>query len=460
MGLLDRLKRLVPIFGGTAGAGRQMLSGVYSSQRGEPPMRGTQEYLESYETNPWVRSIAGRVAGEVANTEWQLKRNDRDEPVTKHVMLTALRRPNTLMSGRGLFRVTQLSLDLVGDAFWLKQRNGVGAPVMFWPIPAHWIAETPTPAKPTFRVAWRAWQAEIPETEVVWFHDPAPANPYLRGAGVVRAMGDEIETDEYAAKHAKQLFFNRAMPELVIQDEGASEEEVRRHEMAWNQRLQGLFRAFKPYFVNRKLEFFQPQQMNMENLTLVPLRKHERDIQLQCWGMPPEQLGIIENSNRATIEASDFVFQERLIKPRRDFLADELTYKLAPEYDARLQVGYRNTVPTDKEQRLKAMSAAPWAFGRSEWRELAGALGDMRAGDEPMVSLQFAKTQQDWGLRGAADAAGILVRAGYDPIDAARIAGLPPIKHTGTLPITVQPEEKPEPPPGPAQEPEPEPTAA
>jgi HK97 family phage portal protein len=349
-----------------------MLSGVYSGGYGEPPQRGTQEYLESYETTPWVRAVAGRVAQEVGSTEWRLKRSDRDEPVPRHILLQVLRKPNALMSGRGLFRVTQLSLDLVGDAFWLKVRNKVGAPVEFYPIPAHWIAETPTPQRPRFRVSWRSWQAEVPETEVVWLHDPAPANPYLRGSGVVRAIGDEIETDEYAAKHAKQLFFNRAMPELVVQDPGADGDELKRHEMAWNQKLQGLFRAFKPYFVNRKLEFFQPQQMNMENLTLVPLRKHERDIQLQCWGMPPEQLGIIENSNRATIEASDYVFQRRLIKPRRDFLADELSLKLCPEYDERLVLAYVDTVPADKEYQLNVAKAASWAFDVDEVREMAG----------------------------------------------------------------------------------------
>jgi hypothetical protein len=37
------------------------------------------------------------------------------------------------------------------------------------------------------------------------------------------------------------------------------------------------------------------------------------------------------------------------------------------------------------------------------------------------------------------DAAGALVRAGYDPADALRAVGLDPIKHLGLLPVTVQP---------------------
>lgn len=40
------------------------------------------------------------------------------------------------------------------------------------------------------------------------------------------------------------------------------------------------------------------------------------------------------------------------------------------------------------------------------------------------------------------EAAGALIRAGFDPADSLRVLGLPNIKHTGTLPITVQPEDQ------------------
>jgi HK97 family phage portal protein len=43
------------------------------------------------------------------------------------------------------------------------------------------------------------------------------------------------------------------------------------------------------------------------------------------------------------------------------------------------------------------------------------------------------------------EAVGQLIRAGFDPASALAVLGLPPIKHTGTLPVTVQPEEMPAP---------------
>ncbi len=300
MGLLQRIKQaLTP-------AGRRMQTGVWGSRAGDPPARGTREFLQVYETSPWVRAVAGKTATEVGKTVWTLEGKGR--PVTEDqpggLLLKVLRRPNPYMSGMQLIKLTQLCLDLVGDSFWLKGRSGLGAPVEFYPIPPHWIAETPTPSNPQFRVSYYGWQDTIPESEIFWMRDHTPSDPYRRGSGIIRAQGDELETFEYASKHAKQLFFNRAIPEFVVMDEGAGDPEIDRHEKAFNQKLQGLWRWYKPYFTNRKLEFWQPQQMNLENLTMVPLLKHERDTIIQTWGFPPEELGIVENSNRATAEAA------------------------------------------------------------------------------------------------------------------------------------------------------------
>lgn len=376
------IRGMTGVFSALVGRGRSMLSSVFRGRVGDPPVRGTREFLEVYETSPTVRSVFGRIATSVGSTEWQLE--GKGKPITNHLLLSALRSPNVFMSGHQLLKITQLCLDLVGDAFWLKVRNGLGAPIGFYPIPPHWIAELPTPDNPTFRVSQYGWQERIPDTDIFWIHDAAPVDPYRRGSGLVRAMGDELETAEYASKHAKQIFFNRAIPEFVVMDEGASTDEINRHEVAFNQRLQGFWRWYKPYFVNRKLDFWQPQQMNLENLTLVPLMKHERDVIFQTCGMPPEQMGLVENSNRATIDGSDYVYESRIVRPRREFLRDAIQTGLAPEYDERLVFGFVDTVPEDKEHRLNIAKAAPHALTLDEWRAMGklqpvgGELGGAR----------------------------------------------------------------------------------
>lgn len=367
-------KRVVGIYSDLVGAARAGMRALFMGRNGEPPIRSTRELLEIYETSPWVRAVHGRISSSVGSTEWYVTRSDRpDAPeITDHMLLRVLKNPNPMMSGHEFMKITCLHLDLVGDAFWLKSRNGFGAPVQLMPIPPHWVMELPTPERPAFRISFGSWQEWIVEGDIAWLHDAGPANPYRRGSGIVRAQADEIETHEYASKHAKQLFFNRATPEYVVMDEGAEQTEIDVHETAWLQRLQGYWRWQKPYFTNRKLEFWQPQQMNLDNLTMVPLMKHERDVILQTTGIPPEQLGIVENSNRSTIDGSNYVYESRVVKPRREFIRDALQLRLVPEYDERIVLNFRDTVPEDKEHTLNVASKNPGALTFDEWRKLSG----------------------------------------------------------------------------------------
>jgi hypothetical protein len=417
---------LAPIrnfFGGILrGRGAQVASGA---MRSDPPPMGTREFLEQYETSPWVRGMLQKVGQSIGSTVWQLWRIDRETQVFGHRLERLLRRPNPMMTGRAIWSGAQVSLDLVGCCFFVKERNGLRVTTGLWPIPAHWVAETPTPAKPTFRLSHGKLQATIPQSEVLWINDPAPENPYRRGSGIMQALGDEIETDEYSAKHAKQLFFNRAMPEVVIMDPEAKEDEIRVYERKWNQRLRGLWRALQPYFTNREFKFWQPQQMNLENLTLVPLRKWQRDIQLQAYGMPPEQMGLLENSNRATIDASDFVYQDRIVQPRREFLADALTIGLASEFDNRIEVRFLSTVPGDKAHELAVMAKFPWAFTRDQILVASGrpAIGG-KEGQERCVPLNSYITTDPLDQEQRPSGAGGTQRAGdEDASGAAQRAG-------------------------------------
>src|SRR3990167_4178500 len=50
-----------------------ILSRIQGNQpSGDPPSRGASGMLESYSTMPWVRAVAGRVAGSMAAVEWRL----------------------------------------------------------------------------------------------------------------------------------------------------------------------------------------------------------------------------------------------------------------------------------------------------------------------------------------------------------------------------------------------------
>jgi hypothetical protein len=173
-----------------------LVSGVFPVSSGEPPAMGTSDLLEGYDTMPWLRGIASKVGASVAGVlmgggvyrlreggkvvrmpgvqrafgeaRWkmmaELERKGLAELVDEHPFYEAITQPNPFMSGLGLYKITNVHVDLVGDSYWVKERNGLGTPVGYWPVPPNWVMEHPIPSRPAFRIGWRAWQVVIPES--------------------------------------------------------------------------------------------------------------------------------------------------------------------------------------------------------------------------------------------------------------------------------------------------------
>lgn len=386
------------------------IGSIISSRWGQPPTYGTKGLLEMYSKSPWLRAAAAKVSAATAGVPWRiyavrgsqgralLRRDvqsadlqvrhqmlkelkaegDLVDLTEKHPAIDFLNRGNPLVVGLQAAQVSQIWLDLTGDAYWMLERNGSDMPLRYWPIPPHWVTRIPVADNMTYEIQMPGWYGEIPATEIVWFKDIDPVNPYSRGSGLTRSLSDEIETDEYAAKHTKSWFYNRAVPELIVGVEGASEESLRRAEARWNEKHQGFWKAFQTHWHSGKLEVEQLGS-SFKDMQLTELRQYERDAIIQVWGVSPEILGIVENSNRATIDAADYVFSRWVLSPRKELQRAILQERLIPEYDERLILDYENPIPADKDRELKAAKAAPHTLTRDEWRE--------RQGEEPMEGV-------------------------------------------------------------------------
>lgn len=392
------------ILGDSADPVIQGLSSIISN-RGTPPMRHVEDLLVAYSRAPWLRAVVGKIGFTTASTPWQLFAETPGGPEAPPVTNSALKRAgypyrkrqmaqkqfdnslvqienhpalelldwfNPLMTGLGALKLTQNHIDLVGEAFWIKQRDPLGKPVGLWPMPPPWVRSTPRADSPFYVIQHNALTIQVPITEMVWFLDIDPARPYWRGKGTGESLGDELEADEYAAKHTKTEFYNRGVPELLVTAEGLGDDETRRLEADWKQRNRGLFKALQVYFLNRKVDVKQLGQ-SFKSLQLIQLRQFERDMVIQVFGVPPEILGIIEKSNRSTIEAADFLFSRWVLIPRLELQRTTIQEALiTPDYDERLILDYQSPVDEDFERKMQAAKAAPHTMRVNEWRELQG----------------------------------------------------------------------------------------
>jgi hypothetical protein len=174
-----------------------------------------------YET-PEARSTkrgAKRYANvQMAANEWRwramqkYRAQKRLREIDDHPMIDMLAKGNELMSGYEAMKLSAIWLITVGEAFWVVERNKFGMPVGYWPIPPWWVLDTPRSDHPYFRMQFPGWNGEVPATEVKWFRDPNPVDPYGRGAGRAHSLGDELDNDSYAARYVKSYFYNSAVP--------------------------------------------------------------------------------------------------------------------------------------------------------------------------------------------------------------------------------------------------------
>lgn len=343
---------------------------------GEPPKRGNRELLRAYGSAPWLRAVAGRIAAELASVaEWKLfipaKKGGERKEIERHALLDLLNRANPAMTGATALKLTQLWIDLPGEAFWILERNAQGHPVEFWPVPPQWVLDIPGRTRNTFRVSHGDFQREIPASDVVWLREVDPENPYGRGSGIARSLADELDTDEYAAKRVKAFFYNGTSPEILVSAQGMNQEQARQAKERWESEHRGFWNSFRTFWTGSQITVNR-LDTTFKDMQLIELRKWQRDIVTEVFGIPPEVLGIIENSNRATIDASYYLFARGVLRPRLEFLRTELQEWLVPQFDERLELGFVDPVPEDDEFKLKATQARPGAFTDNEVRELAG----------------------------------------------------------------------------------------
>ena len=380
-------------------------------RHGRLPRRGTYELLMAYSTMPYLRSSVHKIAFNAAIVPMRLYAKTRpgkankdpfSDPSAKaiedftmksmsckylngnivvekrlnaireypnHPMMKLLANPNPDMDGRTLRQLTTSWLDVVGDAFWAFDTDANGLPTKIWPLPPHWVTETPSKYQPFYRVnVGMVGVYDIPATNMLWFKDPSLENPYMRGVGHGQALSDELDADEAAAKHIGAFFFNDCLPPALISVKDADDDTLAHARAKFEGEHLGFEKAYRAAWTGGEIDI-KRLDTSFNDMQLVQLRKFQRDIVIQTFGLSPEMLGILDNSNRATIFEARALFAENVLTPRLELIRSTLQ-KFAALYDERLIVAFDDPMPSDEKHALDVAKAAPWIPSTDEWRSM------------------------------------------------------------------------------------------
>jgi len=365
----------------------------FDQQRGlrklwtQAPEGNVASLLELYHTNPRLDAIDIK-ATHIASVPWALYDKaawdaspDEAQPILNHPATALLLEPCPAypeIDGSVFIYLTYVYKRLTGEAYWWKIRNGSFIEALYI-MPKSWCLQTPSYGSPYFLFmpmgVAGGQTVKADPADIVWFKSPNIADPYSRGRGRSENMLDEYESDELAAKYQKNYFYNDATPPIAISAPGATEQEVTQLKQSWMQRVGGFLRARAPAFLTwegAKIEKIADSQREMD---FVESRKFMRDMANQHEQLPPEIAGIIENSNRSTIDAAFYLLMKNVLVPEIAALDATITRQLiAADYDNRIVYRHKNVTPQDEAFKLQKVNegVSRGMLTRAEWRKAMG----------------------------------------------------------------------------------------
>ena len=336
-----------------------------------------EAYIKAYGEIGWLFAVVSRIGFSVGEAEWKLYRETRDGPqeVLNNPLWSLWNNPNPFYTAQDLLELSQIYLDLTGEAFWIMNLTRGRRPAEIWVVPPHAMRIVPSEADYIAGYVYQRGTRRVPfeVDEVIHFRYPNPADMY-RGLGPVQPIAVDLDTEAYSAKYNRNFFLNSARPDAVLESERPlGDEQFQRLKQEWAMGHQGVERAHRVGILEEGLTYKQIS-LSQQDMAFIDQRKLNRDAIIGAYGVPLSILGITESVNRANAEAGEYTYAQHVISPRLQRIRRALNKWLAPRFGQGLTFDFDDPTPEDREaNRLEAESGVGTGYLMvDEGRELMG----------------------------------------------------------------------------------------
>lgn len=317
----------------------------------------------------WVFAANSAISEECASVELKLykgKKNGDREEIFDHEILDLLKRPNGWLRGSQFWSLYYQYMNLTGEVYILKMRNGeimdAGSseiPHALHIVPSHLASLILGDTKDDSYI--RFIGKDIPLGSFIRDINPDPENPY-KGRSVITASAMTLDTDYRMREWNRGLFANAARPSAVLEVPDVMTDEVyQRLSKQMDEAHAGSDNAFKQIILEGGAKLV-PYSLNQQDLDFLSSRKFSKDEIFAMFRVSPSIAGMTEDVNRANAEAQDYTMAKRVVLPRVRGLKELLNIELIEKYDPALEIDFVNPVPEDKAQEL-----AEDAQGVNKW---------------------------------------------------------------------------------------------
>ena len=320
------------------------------------------------------------------------------DEVDTHPILDLLHQPNQHSTHAELFEVLSMQLDFYGNAYLYLEgaTSPTSKPKAIYPLKPQNVKINRTDMFPeqvtsyTYRHKTREYTFQ--PYQILHIRESNPDDPLL-GFGSVQAMSDSVDLDLSARQWNRAFFRNSARPDLILKSKFKTREQMDPIRLQFEDRYRGTENAHKVAILPDGVE---PDKMgwSQKEMDFVEQLKWSRDDILSGLRTPHVVLGLGagENLNRATAEATNYIYALRTVTPRLRRIALFLNALLIPRFEKSLVLDFDNVVPQDEEMEIKKRVAALGGAPYQTVNEVRDELGltPVEGGDAVMAPFNLA----------------------------------------------------------------------
>lgn len=361
------------------------------------PIDTKREQLDSYVG--WVTACVGTIAQDLRTNPWAVWRKsgkDREdwEPLEVAKLPQVFKMPNSIDKTWGqLVERRNLHKDTTGEAYWHLITTSPGGKVLgIEMIQPDYVKE------PVFDNTDRlitGWKVEVPgrnadtlpALDVIPDFYPSPKDPF-RGASPIEAFALAHHFDLYLRAYGVKLIRDGALVSQYVKTE---QELTPDQAAALEERFTQKYRTPGRMGVFGKGASVEAPGLPLRDLDLLRALKPSRELILGMYKMPASKLGIVEDANRANMDAASKNYAENALLPRLktfDEIVNSILLRLGLNPD---QFAYESESPVEEDRDTIFKEAIEkLKSGAIKVNQFLNEIGDEDQGDEGEVYLMPA----------------------------------------------------------------------
>lgn len=306
----------------------------------------------------WVFIAVDKVGKAVSSVRYKVmkyEKNGDDKEVFDGELVRFIEKPSQHFTGKDFSYLTTAYKELTGNAFWdirdLKEIKPLIA-TKVQPI------TTKDGQLTGYKYTQGATVTSFALDEVAHDRYADPSNPYW-GVGKLSKISKWVDTSVYANEFNRLFFVNGAQFGGFLETDEETMERIKLIKAGLLNEHTGVQNAHKMAVLPKNTKFVAATA-TMQDMQFSEMDDRTRDKILSGFGVPKTLVGLTTDVNRASAEASEYIFAKYTIQPIVDGYVNFLNEYIVPLFDktGQFYISYDEFIPANSEITIRENQAA------------------------------------------------------------------------------------------------------